>query len=303
MNRVPPATPPGVATWPRIALVTAVRNSAAYLEDTIRSVLAQNYPHLEYVVVDGASTDGTREIIQKYAPRLTAWISEPDQGMYDALNKGFARTTGEIMGWLNAGDLLHVNGLMVVGGVFGALPQVQWLTGRPTKFSDSGETIEVMDLLRWSRWRFLAGANKYIQQESTFWRRSLWDLAGGTLDASLRAEGDFDLWVRFFRHARLHSVDALIGGYRLHPNALGGGDLRRYDRTCDEIARRELQAARGALGPKLFAGVTRLVRNVPKVRGLWNRVALRALYRRTAADWPPVIRYDVDRGWVCADQG
>jgi len=285
--------------WPRIALVTPVRNGAAYIEQTMRSVLGQNYPNLEYVVVDGGSTDGTREIIRKYEGQLTGWISEPDQGMYDALNKGFARTSGEIMGWLNAGDLLHVNGLMVVGGVFGTLPQVEWLTGRPTKFSEGGETIEVMDLPRWSRFRFLAGANKYIQQESTFWRRSLWDRAGGKVEARLRAEGDFELWVRFFRYAKLYSVDALIGGYRLHTNALGGGDPKRYDKMCDEIVREELQATKGALGTKLFVRATRMIQGVPKVRGGWNRVAVRALYQWAGADWPPVIRYDVEKGWVC----
>lgn len=285
--------------WPRVSIVTAVRNGEKFIEQTMRSVLGQNYPSLEYVVVDGGSTDGTREIVRKYEGQLTAWISEPDQGMYDALNKGFARTTGEVMGWLNAGDLLHVNGLMVVGGVFGALPQVEWLTGRPTKFGEGGETIEVMDLPRWSRWRFLAGANKYIQQESTFWRRSLWERAGGNVDARLRAEGDFELWVRFFRHAKLYSVDALIGGYRLHGQGLGSGDLPRYDRTCEEIASQELRATSGATGTKLFARATRMLKKVPKVRGAWNRVAVRALYRWAGLDWAPVIRYDVERGWVC----
>jgi glycosyltransferase involved in cell wall biosynthesis len=289
--------------WPRISLITAVRNSRKYIEQTIESVLAQKYPNLEYFIVDGSSTDGTVEIIRKYERQISGWISEADQGLYDALNKGFVRTSGEIMGWLNAGDLLHVNGLMVVGGVFRALRRVEWLTGRPTKFSESGETIEVMDLPRWSRLRFLAGANKYIQQESTFWRRTLWERAGGKVEASLRAEGDFELWVRFFRYAQLYSVDALIGGYRLHGNALGSGDLQRYDQTCDEIVSRELRAMSGALGTKLFAGATRILGRVPKVRGAWNRVAVRAVYRWEGSDAAPVIRYNAERGWVCGEQG
>jgi glycosyltransferase involved in cell wall biosynthesis len=285
--------------WPRISIVTAVRNGEKYLEQTIRSVLAQQYANLEYFVVDGGSTDGTPEIIRKYESQLTGWNSEPDKGLYDALNKGFARTSGEIMGWLNAGDLLHVNGLMVVGGVFGALQRVEWITGRPTKFSEEGATIEVMSLPLWSRMRFLAGANKYIQQESTFWRRNLWERAGGRLDATLRAEGDFDLWVRFFRHAKLHSVDALIGGYRLHRDALGSSDLRRYDKDCEQIVERELRTVSGAWGVKLFRRVTQSVQSVPKVRGLWHRLAIRNLYHRLGEDAAPVIRYDVEKGWVC----
>src|SRR5215472_16326607 len=87
-----------VQEWPRIALVTPVRNSGKYLEQTIRSVLAQNYPNLDYFIVDGGSTDGSVDIIRKYEGQISGWISEPDRGMYDAINKGFARTSGEVLG-------------------------------------------------------------------------------------------------------------------------------------------------------------------------------------------------------------
>jgi len=274
---------------PRITIVTPVRNGAKYIEDTIRSILSQGYPNLEYFIVDGGSTDGTVDIIRKYEAQIAGWISEPDKGVYDALNKGFARATGEVMGWLNASDMLHPNGLFVVGGVFAALKEVQWITGRPTKFSAEGELIETMDLPRWSRYRFLAGANRYIQQESTFWRKSLWERAGGRVDASLRAEGDFELWVRFFRHAKLYPVDALIGGYRLHPDALGNSDLESYERACNKIAEREAESLRWRRTVKFFRRVTRAVQPIPKVRGLWYRLAIRGLYRLPGPDWTPVI--------------
>src|SRR5271170_2525938 len=87
--------------WPKITLVTAVFNGAKYIEETMRSVLDQGYPNLEYVVVDGGSSDGTMEIIRRYEKYLTRWSSEADKGVYDGLNKGFAGSTGEIMGWLN----------------------------------------------------------------------------------------------------------------------------------------------------------------------------------------------------------
>jgi len=278
--------------WPRITLVTAVYNGARYIEDTIRSILSQKYPNLEYFIVDGGSTDGTIDIIRKYETQITGWISEPDKGVYDALNKGFARGTGEVMGWLNASDMLHADGLFVVGSVFRALPKVEWITGRPTKFSAEGELIETMDLARWSRYRFLAGANRYIQQESTFWRRSLWERAGGKVDASLRAEGDFELWVRFFRHAPLYSVNALIGGYRLHPDALGNSDLERYDRTCEEIVEREVETLRWRRTVKLFRGMTHTLQRIPKVRGVWYRLAIKSLYRLPGLEWRPIIVED-----------
>lgn len=163
-----------VSVWPRIALVTPVWNSAKYVEQTIESVLGQEYPNLEYWIVDGGSTDGTLEVIRRYEDRLTGWISEPDNGMYDALNKGFARTTGEVMGWISATDKLHPGGLKAVGEVFRKFPQVEWITGRPTHFNEDGLTINVDGAPRWTRLGFLAGFNRYIQQESTYWRRSLW---------------------------------------------------------------------------------------------------------------------------------
>ena len=152
--------------------------------------LYQGYPNLEYIVVDGGSTDGTIEVIRKYQKHIAWWTSRRDKGVYDALNTGFAKSTGEIMGWLNASDLLHTSGLFVVGSVFASLPAIDWLTGRPTRFNPNGMTVYIRDLPSWSRYRFLAGANKYIQQESTFWRRSLWINAGSELNDSYRDVGD-----------------------------------------------------------------------------------------------------------------
>jgi glycosyltransferase involved in cell wall biosynthesis len=284
--------------WPKITLVTAVYNGAKYLEATIRSVVEQAYPNLEYIVVDDGSTDGTGEIIRKYERAVSCWIRQENQGLYAALNAGFARSTGEVMGWLNSSDLLQVNGLFTVGSVFAGLREVEWITGRPTKISATGMTIDVLRVPRWSRGRFLAGANKHIQQESTFWRRSLWGKAGGYLDTDYRAEGDFALWVRFFRHARLHSVNALIGGYRLHEGALSAGNMERYNRNCDEIAGREVESLRGSERAALraFRWISDAVKPIPKVRGLWQRAAMQNLYWMRGRDWPEVIEYG-DRGW------
>jgi glycosyltransferase involved in cell wall biosynthesis len=166
--------------------VTPVYHGARFIEETIRSIVYQGYPNLEYMVVDGGSTDGTVEIIRKYEKHISWWVSRRDKGVYDALSTGFSHSTGDIMGWLNASDLLHTNGLFVVGSVFASLRAVEWLTGRPTRFNPHGMTVDIRTLPSWSRYRFLAGANKHIQQESTFWRRSLWEKAGGELNAAYR---------------------------------------------------------------------------------------------------------------------
>jgi glycosyltransferase involved in cell wall biosynthesis len=283
--------------WPRITMVTPVRNGMQYIEETIRSIVDQEYPNLEYIIVDGGSTDGTVDVIRAYEKHLTWWVSEPDSGMYDALNKGFARSTGEIMGWLNSSDRLHPKSLFVVGSVFAAFPEVEWINGRPTVLNSDGMTIYVLDLGRWSRYRFLAGANRFIQQESTLWRRRLWERAGGALDISYGGAGDFELWARYFRHAPLYPVDAPIGAYRMHTDSINASDPAGYARHCEAIVERELDYVQRTKALKAFRKLGRSATRIPKVRGVWLRVVMRILYKRSWRDWPSKIVFKDDQ-WV-----
>lgn len=278
------------ANWPSIAIVTPVFNSARYLETTIQSVISQGYPNLQYVIADGGSTDGTLEIIRKYESHLHAWFSEPDRGMYDALNKGFARTTSEVMGWINASDLLHVRSLFTVGSIFQTFPQVEWITGRPTILNAEGLTVGVLSLKRWSRYRFLAGVNRYVQQESTMWRRSLWDRAGAHLDTAWGPAGDFELWVRFFRHAQLHSVDALIGAYRMHADSLSAQNLATSHRAHDRIIEAELSNLPRAGSIKRFRSLSAFIQSQAALEKPWRKLALGALAKWPGSDLPPCIR-------------
>jgi glycosyltransferase involved in cell wall biosynthesis len=292
---------PPDAEWPRIALVTPVRNSGKYLEATIRSVLAQEYPNLDYFIVDGGSTDGTVDIIRKYENQISGWVSEPDNGMYDAINKGFARTTGEIMGWISATDMLHIGGLFAVGSVFGALPEVEWITGLVSVFTEEGATNMILGVRRWSRYRFLAGANRYIMQEGTFWRRSLWEKAGGYVDASRRIASDFELWVRFFRHARLYPVHALIGGVRSHGDSLGIQELEECHRVHDEVIKAELEKVPRGRALKELRAVGEWMKRVRGLRYAWWRLVERPLNEWWGPDWPPIIVYNILEGrgaWV-----
>lgn len=283
--------------WPAIALVTPVFNSAPYLEQTIRSVLDQQYPRLEYIIVDGGSTDGSLDFIRRYSSRLHWWVSEPDRGMYDALNKGFIHSAAEIMGWISATDLLHPGSLRVVGSVFHDLPQVDWITGVPTSFDEQGATAHVSRLRRWARTRFLAGANRYIQQESTFWRRSLWERAGGRLDDSRRMASDFDLWVRFFRHGHLFPVEALIAGFRMHADSLGLRELEECHRIQREILEREVAALPWNHALKLFRSVSEGILRIPVLSRFWRQSVIQALLRLPGPDLPPVIHFRESR-WV-----
>jgi glycosyltransferase involved in cell wall biosynthesis len=264
-------TPSSKHSLPKISLVTPVFNSAKYVEATIHSILAQNYPNLEYFIIDGGSTDGTIDIIRKYESRISGWISEPDKGMYDAINKGFTRTSGEIMGWISATDKLHPGGLAVVGTVFSKFAGVEWITGRRTVFNEEGELTRVDPVMRWSRYSFLLGASqRHIQQESTYWRRSLWERAGNRVDASRRSAGDFELWVRFFRHARLYTVDALIGGFRVHADSDSLANLHRFNNLCDKIAQTELRQELGSAF-RAFKLFDLAIGRIPKVRVVWHR--------------------------------
>jgi glycosyltransferase involved in cell wall biosynthesis len=294
----PSALFPETMVWPRISLVTAVYNGAEYLEATICSILRQGYPNLEYVIIDDGSTDGTPSVIRKYEDHLAYWTSHSNRGLYRSLNVGFSRCTGELMGWLNASDMLHINSLFVVATVFGKFPHVQWITGHPTSFSPQGMPVEIAPRMpRWSRLTFLAGDNRAIQQESTFWRRRLWDLAGGAMETAYRAEGDFELWVRFFRHAKLYPVDALIGGYRRHENSLSSSNIDRYHRTCDQIIEIELERMVGGRLIGVYRQIARLLGAIPFFDSVWYWLSVKMFYRWMSRDRPPVIRYN-GTGWV-----
>ena len=198
---------------PKISIVTPNYNKGEFLEYTIKSVLSQGYPNLEYIIIDGGSTDNSVEIIKKYQDRLSYWVSESDNGMYDAIRKGFSHATGEIMAWIGSDDMYHPNSFNIVAEIF-KNKNVNWLVGATTHFDISGRCVAVHPSRYFSRVDLLSGDYKWIQQESLFWRRSLYDKVGG-LNATLRYAGDFDLWLRFSRFEKMYICPSLLGGFRL----------------------------------------------------------------------------------------
>ena len=226
-------------------------NQAEFLEECIDSVLSQGYPRLEYVIMDGGSTDGSVEIIRRHEKHLKHWQSGSDGGHYAAVNAGFAHTTGEVMAWINSDDKYPPWALLKAGWLFARHPEASWITGRPLCWNRGGEPEYVhLDPIHHTRARYVQGAydDPFIQQESTFWRRHLWNEAGGRLDTDLELAADLDLWVRFFRTSRLHVADTLLGGFRQYGDQKSVVLQDRYRSEAQAVLVRERQ-----FGPRLDA--------------------------------------------------
>src|SRR5690606_20886002 len=159
-----------------------------------------------YIIVDGGSTDGSVDIIRKYEHNLAWWCSEPDDGMYDAISKGFRHASGEVMGWINSDDFYHPGALFIIADIFREYKDVNWIQGIPNVVDHMGRVVyvsrQVIDIKYWFYQRKHIQSRRYIQQESTFWRKPLWEKAGGYLSSEFKYAGDFELWLRFFKHDR-----------------------------------------------------------------------------------------------------
>lgn len=200
---------------PTISLVTCSYQQAPFLEATLQSVLSQQYPKLEYIVVDGNSTDGSVDILKKYDAQLTSWVSEPDAGQTDALIKGFNAATGDVMGWLCSDDLLLPGALRAVAEFFAANPKVLAMYGDALWIDDRGELLRPKKEIPFNRFIFLYDHN-YIPQPSMFWRRSVYNDVGG-LNGNFNLAMDGDLWDRFSQRGRIAHLPRYLSCMRFYP--------------------------------------------------------------------------------------
>jgi GT2 family glycosyltransferase len=205
----PPALPPS------ISIVTPSYNQGRFLVHTLDSVIEQGYPRLEYVVQDGGSEDGSMRVVERVRPHLHAVDSRPDRGQAHAINLGFARTSGEIMAYLNSDDLLMPGALSYVARYFAANPGVDAVYGHRVLIDEEG-----FEIGRWilppHRDADLHFAD-YVPQETLFWRRGLWERSGGCIDESFQFAVDWDLLLRFLdAGARIVRVPRFLGAFRVH---------------------------------------------------------------------------------------
>lgn len=234
--------------WPKITIVTPSFNQGEYLEQTIRSVLLQGYPNLEYIVMDGGSQDGSVDIISRYAPQLNYWVSERDGGQSDAIARGLSRATGEILAWLNSDDILLPGALRAVASAFSTNRDVGVVYGNRLYIDSAGKEIgrqwppTFIPDHSWS-------LGQQLCQEAVFWRRSVYERVGG-VDAKLFFIMDFHLFYRMSRVSTFTKTREYLGGMRVHP----GTKTAKHENVMWD----EFRIAKSALGipegPRFFNG-------------------------------------------------
>lgn len=235
---------------PRITIVTPSFNQGAFLERTIRSVLDQEYPNLEYIVMDGGSTDQSAEIIRRYEDKLAYWVSRPDGGQTAALIEGFRRSTGDIQGWLCSDDLLEPGSLTEVANFFENNPKADVVYGNSYWMDVADRPIGPKKEHPFSRFIWLHAGN-YLPQPSTFWRRSLYEKVGG-LDPQFDLAMDADLWIRFSDVGHIYHVPRVWSGMRSYPEQK---NQRLRTKSDEEGARIHARYGRPASRVRRFPGL------------------------------------------------
>ncbi len=273
---------------PLVSVVTPSYNQAAYLEATLRSVLEQDYPAIEYLVVDGGSRDGSQEIIQRYAQRLAWWVSEKDSGQAEAINKGFARASGEFVAWLNSDDLYLPGAVSAAVQAFAQNPAAGMVFGDVVSIDAAGQAINVMrcgdygldDLLQY----------KIISQPAVFMRRAVLEQAG-YLDLQRHYMLDHHLWLRIAQLAPLRHVPANWAAARFHENAKNVSQAAGFAREALELldwiaAQPGLQEPYRRLKPRILAGAQRI--NAFYLLDAGQPRAALAAYLHSLALYPPL---------------
>lgn len=222
------------SSLPKISIITPSYNQGDFIEQTILSVLDQGYPNLEYIVIDGGSTDATLKILNKYENRLS-FISEQDNGQGHAINKGLQRATGDVVAFLNSDDYYEPGALFHVGNYFMANPEVAWLSGKCRSVNANGEEIRTWITayknfwLRTQSYTILLILN-YISQPATFWRRNIIEKIG-YLDENLDYTMDYEYWLRTGKQYPLHYLPENLVNFRIHSISKSGNT---YSKQFDE---------------------------------------------------------------------
>lgn len=275
----------------RISLVTPTYNRADTLAATIDSIARQTgSPSVQYIVVDGGSSDETLDLLHSRENIVDAWSSEPDDGMYDAIAKGFSKSDGDVLGWLNSDDTLFPWALKLVARIFNDIPEIQWISTLTQAAIDAdGDIRYFRKVPGYAQQAFFDGvyfgfggagdshATEFIQQESTFFRRALWEKVGNSALRSQSLAGDFALWAAFMAEAPLVGVDAPLGAFRIHSaGQISRGRREAYIQQCREslnTAREKLHyVPRSVEGAATYQGFYAEKREPEAIGSAWRVV-------------------------------
>jgi glycosyltransferase involved in cell wall biosynthesis len=225
-NRRSARNPPAGSNWPRISIVTPSYNQRDFIEETIRSVLLQGYPDLEYIIIDGGSTDGSTDVIRKYERWLSFFVSEKDRGQGHAIVKGLEKATGEVLAWLNSDDTYCPETLEVVGEILSQRPDLDLLYGDCEMVDAKGGIIDLIEARHGRLPELLA--KDFIPQPSVFFRASAWGRVGG-LDTSLSFILDYDLWIRMMlKGVKFHYLPHPLSRFRWHDVSKSSQDVAEF---------------------------------------------------------------------------
>ena len=220
-------TPGEDPAWPRITIITPSFNQAPFLERTILSIHNQGYPNLEHIVIDGGSTDGSREILRRYEKRLHYWQSGPDRGQSDAINIGSGHATGRYMTWINSDDMLMPGALHRFARAFGDNPEAGLVFGNQVEVDEHDRVIKRLFTIDFDIRDFLYEISIIVHQQSALWRTDLFRRIGGL--KLFRYAMDYDMIYRMYRSgARFHRIPDFLSAFRVHSGGLtGSGEVAR----------------------------------------------------------------------------
>jgi len=218
---------------PLVSVITPVLNQQDYIEETVRSVLNQDYQNVEYLVIDGGSTDGTLEILESYVDRITL-ISEPDEGQADAINKGFRLSSGEITSWLNADDVYLPGAVSAVVDAFAADIKAVCIYGDCSYINTQGEVLSRYPARDFDLRRFVVESENFIPQPASFFRRECLEKAG-YLDLELDFVLDYELWLRFAKVGKFSYMSQELAHARLHPEAKSVASFAKFGEELVDV--------------------------------------------------------------------
>lgn len=229
----------------KISIITVTLNCVKTIEDTLKSIIHQDYKNLEYIVFDGGSTDGTKEILEKYRDHFHYYVSEKDKGQYFSIQNGFNIASGDIICYLNGDDVLMPRSLHTINEIFTKFSDVNWITGLPGFLDETGNYVASRkNLVSYNRKDIQKGLHRFgllgtIQQESTFFRRKSLEKVGG-LDLSLKYACDFKLWKDLASNDDLFFVDVPLAAFRRRPGQISQVFWEEYKDECRSVCKNNM---------------------------------------------------------------